>query len=241
MFASRVLPPSLRRHARLMVDIRPAKPIRGDLSQNGEYSYLRWLLPESWPRTLVEVGANDGIRFSNSRNLLLDGWKGVLVEPHPVTFRQLEQNTVGTNAHLFNCGASESAGDADLFEDTAGDKSNLMATLTTENNWWYERTRSTSSTRVQLRRLDSMLNEAGYPRDFTLMSTDTEGHDASVLRGMGDFRPRVVLTERALTITDDALLKQALLTECGYIYCDRVQCNEVYVHVDWLGHLPHLH
>lgn len=30
---------------------------------------------------LVDIGANDGFRLSNSRRLLLDGWHGVLIEP----------------------------------------------------------------------------------------------------------------------------------------------------------------
>jgi len=224
-----------------MVDLRPAKPLRGDVSQNGEFSYLHWLLPPNWPKTLVEVGANDGVTFSNSRNLLLEGWRGVLIEPHPRTFERLQANTANTDVLLYNCASSDVDGEAELFEDTGSDDSNLMATLVTVDNSWYESTRSTSSIRVSLRRLESILAEAEVPHDFTLLSTDTEGHDPSVFRGLGDFRPRLILTERDLHVSENALEKQAILTGLGYIYCDLVACNEIYVHRDWLGDLPHLH
>jgi FkbM family methyltransferase len=240
MIPTRMLPRGIRRRARLMVDLRPASPLRGDLSQNGEFSYLSWLVPDDWPKTLVEVGANDGLTFSNSRNLLLAGWRGVLVEPHPRTFEHLKANTADTDVHLFNFAASESDGQAELFEDTSSDQLNLMATLVTVDNSWYQKTRSTSSVGVTLRRLDSMLSEAGVPLDFTLLSTDTEGHDTSVLKSLGNFRPRLILTERALSVSADALEKQTVLTRLGYIYCDRVGCNEVYVHHDWLQSLPHI-
>lgn len=241
MMGSQLLPAPARRFARLLVDLRPAKPIRGDVSQNGEYSYLRWLLPAEWPRTLVEVGANDGVTLSNSRNLLLDGWRGVLVEPHPTTFSRLQANTAGTNVHLFNCAASESDGEAQLYEDTSKGGSNLMATLTTADNTWYDHTRSDRSLPVGLRRLEHILDEANFDHDFTLLSTDTEGHDTSVLAGLGEYRPRVILTERWLRVTGDALAKQALLTQLGYIVVDRLACNEVYVYREWLSELPHLH
>ena len=39
---------------------------------------------------LLDLGANDGITFSNSRLLIENGWGGVLVEASPLTFKKLE-------------------------------------------------------------------------------------------------------------------------------------------------------
>jgi len=44
---------------------------------------------------LVDVGANDGITFSNSRALLERKWKGMLVDPNPTAFRLLVDNSEG--------------------------------------------------------------------------------------------------------------------------------------------------
>jgi FkbM family methyltransferase len=41
------------------------------------------------PGRLLDVGAADGITFSMSRQLILDGWKAVLVEPSPLMFERL--------------------------------------------------------------------------------------------------------------------------------------------------------
>lgn len=42
--------------------------------------------------TFLDVGAADGITFSNVYQLLLDGWSGVSVEPETQTFRTLIRN-----------------------------------------------------------------------------------------------------------------------------------------------------
>lgn len=42
--------------------------------------------------TFLDVGAADGITFSNAYNLLLNGWSGVSVEPESQTFRALKNN-----------------------------------------------------------------------------------------------------------------------------------------------------
>lgn len=41
--------------------------------------------------TFVDLGANDGITFSNTRALAERGWKGVLIEPDPAAFLKLKE------------------------------------------------------------------------------------------------------------------------------------------------------
>lgn len=41
--------------------------------------------------TLLSVGENDGITFSNVRALIERGWKGVLVEPSPKAYARLQE------------------------------------------------------------------------------------------------------------------------------------------------------
>lgn len=40
----------------------------------------------------LDVGASDGVKYSNTRRLVELGWAGVLIEPNPVTFAMLIQN-----------------------------------------------------------------------------------------------------------------------------------------------------
>lgn len=39
--------------------------------------------------TVLDIGANDGVTFSNSRALIERGWKAVLVEPSPVAYKKV--------------------------------------------------------------------------------------------------------------------------------------------------------
>ncbi len=58
--------------------------LRGRFSHAGEEyilaNYIETLLPESQPRTVVDIGAGNGVRWSNSYALLLAGWKTLGVE-----------------------------------------------------------------------------------------------------------------------------------------------------------------
>lgn len=51
-----------------------------DYSQNGEQQFILDYFG-SFTGNLLDVGANDGETFSNSRQLILNGWSGTLIEP----------------------------------------------------------------------------------------------------------------------------------------------------------------
>lgn len=41
--------------------------------------------------SFLDIGANDGITFSNTYQLALNGWKGTSIEPSPKAFRRLQE------------------------------------------------------------------------------------------------------------------------------------------------------
>ena len=61
-------------------------------SQNDEQDYITTILQNTKGR-LLDIGAYDGITFSNSYQLLLNGWKGILIEPAPSVINHLLKNT----------------------------------------------------------------------------------------------------------------------------------------------------
>src|SRR6267142_5863776 len=67
--------------------------LRGRFSHANEQSilakYIAMLLPKDQPRTVVYIGAGNGVRWSNSYALLLAGWKGVGVEADPEKYELL--------------------------------------------------------------------------------------------------------------------------------------------------------
>lgn len=58
-------------------------------SQNHEESIILDYFKD-FTGTFIDIGANDGETFSNTRALALLGWKGVLVEPSPKAYERLK-------------------------------------------------------------------------------------------------------------------------------------------------------
>jgi len=59
----------------------------------------------------LDIGASDGIRYSNTRRLFELGWHGVLVEPSPATFAMLLQNYRDHNEIMcVNCAVASEGG-----------------------------------------------------------------------------------------------------------------------------------
>ena len=85
--------------------------LRGRFSHANEQSilakYIEKLLPKDRPRTVVDIGAGNGVRWSNSYALLLAGWKALGVEGDPQKFALLSK-VYGkfSNAHASNSLAS---------------------------------------------------------------------------------------------------------------------------------------
>lgn len=60
-----------------------------DFSQNGEQRVIEKYFGQM-KGTLLDIGANDGVTFSNSHALIQAGWDALLVEPSPKAFEKLQ-------------------------------------------------------------------------------------------------------------------------------------------------------
>lgn len=87
-------------------------------SQNNEQQLIQNYFKDE-PGILFDIGAADGITFSNSRRCLLDGWKGFLVEPGKNSYAKLktlyEDND---NIKTFNFGIGDSNETKEFYEAT---------------------------------------------------------------------------------------------------------------------------
>ena len=67
--------------------------LRGRFSHANEQNilakYIKQLLPLDRPRTVVDIGAGNGVRWSNSYALLLAGWKALGIEADPQKYALL--------------------------------------------------------------------------------------------------------------------------------------------------------
>jgi FkbM family methyltransferase len=140
----------------------------------------------------VEAGAYDGFIQSNTYWFeRFRGWRGVLVEPVPHLYRRARRQRGG--AHVVNCalvpddhpGGPVTMRYAGLMSVVRGAKGGgpaedahlLAGDMFGLDDVGYE-------IAVPARTLTSVLEEAGAPPRFQLLSLDVEGFEASVLRGL---------------------------------------------------------
>src|SRR5258708_349599 len=84
-------------------------------SQDGQDKYLdQKIFARKTKGFFVEIGANDGIKFSNTYFLeKYRDWNGICVEPHPTAFERLTKNR---KAKLINAGISDSERDNEFMK-----------------------------------------------------------------------------------------------------------------------------
>ena len=186
---------------------------RVDYSQHGQALILRNLITPDTPRIVVDIGAHDGVIGSNSRALLEQGWRGLLVEPMPLVSRQLQHNSAPFgDAICLPIACSDCNGRASIRfgkDGACGQMASLSQDPAILENLTDE------SVEVQTRSLESLLAENDIPNDFGVLLIDTEGLDLTVLRGLRETqaRPRIIVTEEFAGANRE---KYAFLSEQQY-------------------------
>ncbi len=84
--------------------------LRGRFSHANEQQilskYVEELLPKDYPRTVVDIGAGNGVRWSNSYALLLEGWRVLGIEADQQKFSLLTRVYRNSpKAHAVHCRA----------------------------------------------------------------------------------------------------------------------------------------
>jgi FkbM family methyltransferase len=222
--------------ARLDATERGQASANGDVSQHGEITELRALIRPGFPESIVDVGAYDGVSLSNSRPFLLEGWRGVLIEPHPVQFARLrEAYESSPNVDCVHCACSDEAGVLPLFLGSDGPET-MMSTLSRDENPWFNAHRSAESVEVDVQTLDAVLERLDFPSEFGILLVDAEGMDYEVLRGVTFERhsPRVIVTEEYLWNPEKHKQKYLHLLQNGYSFYKMVGVNTVWLRDDYL-------
>jgi FkbM family methyltransferase len=151
-----------------------------DHSQCQEQIYIKEYFGE-YIGSFLDVGAADGIRFSNVYQLLLDGWSGLSVEPETKTFRQLIKNyeKFGNRSELALSVINSREGFVTFYEN------GQLSTTSHEHmaNWEAHRKMHNYEWRPILHyaiTLDMLLQQ-NSSRNFDFISVDLEGENISVI------------------------------------------------------------
>ena len=180
-----------------------------------EQALVRELLgagPGAGGGVFVDVGANDPVINSQTWHLERLGWTGVLIEPIPECAERLRKER---KAQVFQGACGEGEGVMQLH--VAGVYSSLLPTREGSVD---------GVVRVRVRRLDDVLQEAGFDH-VDLVSIDVEGFELAVLRGftLERWQPKLVLIEDHV----GDLSKHRYLTSRGYRLVRRTGVNAWYV------------
>ncbi len=162
-----------------------------DYSQHGEQTVILNYF-EGCTGTLLDIGANNGITFSNSRALLELGWYGILVEPSEKTFDELVKNSAlfTGKVMLHNVGIADYCGEASFFESgelIGGDHSLVSSIKETETARWKKQSKPEdpivefNKTTIPVIDYAKLLENSGNPQiDF--ITIDVEGMELEILK-----------------------------------------------------------
>lgn len=159
-----------------------------DYSQNGEQKIILDFFKKEDPNKnrFLDIGANDGVSFSNTYALSLLGWNGVCVEPTQKAFLNLQLNYKNNQKiECYNCGISNETKVGIINEslDWVNKKApqGILSTLHSENKKrfdgmnWFE-----SKILLYTFKDFEILNKLeSYSYDF--INIDVEGHELIVL------------------------------------------------------------
>ena len=188
----------------------------------------------------VEVGAYDGISFSNSSCLAEAGWSGVLIEPIPQFAEGCRARYRG-NDRIQVVEAAVGAENSTVEISVGGPYTSTCHEIVTRyRSLEWSKAAMHGSTRLSVRQLtlDEVLqaaNLAGKPVD--LLIVDVEGAEQAVFQGFSidRWRPNMIIAELSHThpdlydiSCDDAALQQNIV-QAGYCVVFKDCINTVFV------------
>ena len=173
--------------------VEPDLPLINDHSQNGEISILLTNMINSAARhrIVVDAGAH-GKMGSNSYDLLRHfAWRGVLIEANPELAEKIRLDFQGLDYQLFPVAVSNFTGTTSLYLGVHPEISSIRRDKTA---FWGE---VNSAIEVPVEKLSDILQRAAIPKDFDLLSIDTEGEDHNILSDIvaHGFRPEWIIIE----------------------------------------------
>lgn len=197
-------------------------------SQNGEDVLLWNFFERKTSGFYVDVGAHDGVFFSNTYFFEAIGWSGVLVEGVPEFARSAA--TSRPHSRVVHAAAGKRSGIA-KFTVAEGEGSVGALSSATPDRWRIAREGGrTHEVEVPAMTLDEILRDVHGPIDF--VSIDVEEGELEVLEGfdLARFGPRVLVIEDNSGRANGRVT--AHLAGCGYVERLRVEQNVFYTRRD---------
>lgn len=135
--------------------------------------------------TLLEIGANDGITFSNSKLLIDNGWKGDLIEPGYEACKKLTFMYLGSdNVNIWDYGVGEKNEWVDLYESENhvpnGKDVGLVSTINFEETKRWPGVKFNKN-KIMLQTFEKHCSNSKRSK-FDFISIDAEGMEWTILQ-----------------------------------------------------------
>lgn len=149
--------------------------------------------------TFIDVGANDGVTFSNTRTLALLGWRGILIEPSPKAYAKLSEIYKGRNNgfYTYQYALSNKNGGALLYESgplcTPSDVG-LVSTFHQHEKERFQATVKYEPIEVKTFTWKTAMNR-WMIKEFDFISLDVEGHELEILPDIDLSKTRMICLE----------------------------------------------
>lgn len=175
----------------------------GQYGQDLALETLLRLLPEKEKFTFIEIGAHDGISFSNSKFLdTKENWSGICIEANPAVYEQLIKNR--PNCKCINVAVSNIEGEV-LFQVNTGYTEMLSGLRSTYSRKHAKRIQrevemhggSSKLQKIKTQRLETIIADEAIS-EVDILMIDVEGGEYLILKSI-DFtslRINAILVER---------------------------------------------
>jgi FkbM family methyltransferase len=172
-------------------------------SQNNEDSIIFSHIPENYIGTILDIGANDGETYSNSRMFIEHyNWNGVLVEPSSKCI-QLLNNLYSTNTRvqIIPYAVDLNNGEKTLYVGNIQDTPTstcLVSTLKINEKEYWEKNRGVKYKQEIIKSItvQELLKLSNY-KYFDIISIDVEGLDFEILENLNinNLKPKFIVIE----------------------------------------------
>ncbi len=155
-----------------------------DYSQYGEQEFILNYFKDKIG-ILVDIGAADGINNSNTKKLIENGWRGLLIEPTPTNYNKLSELYSDNNSIVIeNCGCGDVSKESIFYIDN-NDEFHQISTFLEEQKKGCENYYKCSFTEIysKVYNTTELLIKHNLI-DIDFVSIDTEGYDEKVLLGI---------------------------------------------------------
>jgi len=148
--------------------------------------------------SFIDIGANDGRTFSNTRALAERGWRGVLIEPSPKAYAKLKELYSGHKGfYLYNYAIGSHNGKAMLQESgslCSDSDVGLVSTFHSHEQDRFKRTVQYEPVEVKIFKWKTFLNRLTI-KEFDFISMDCEGSELDILPDMDLTKTKCICLE----------------------------------------------